>query len=165
MILSFPQIPQGERPASSGNPEVIQSAITFKPEPVPNFDTEVLVPLKKIQEADRLKAVEDARVAAEAQRLQQHAQAPKSVPAAPIAVSGNDVWARLRQCEAGGNYAINTGNGYYGAYQYDLGTWANYGGFRYPSDAPPNVQDQKARETQAARGWSPWPACKRKLGL
>lgn len=71
--------------------------------------------------------------------------------------------ASLRSCE--GSYTSNTGNGYYGAYQFDEGTWGGYGGYRYASDAPPNVQDQKARETYEARGWSPWPACSSSLGL
>lgn len=67
--------------------------------------------------------------------------------------------AKLRACEAGGNYKTNTGNGYYGAYQYDIGTWGNYGGYPNAAAAPPSVQDQKARETYVARGWSPWPHC------
>lgn len=66
---------------------------------------------------------------------------------------------KLRQCEAGGNYAINTGNGYYGAYQYDIGTWGGYKGYPNAAEAPPSVQDQKAWETYQARGWSPWPSC------
>lgn len=73
--------------------------------------------------------------------------------------------ALLRQCEAGGNYGINTGNGYYGAYQFNISTWNGYGGFTVPSDAPPAVQDQKATETYQARGWQPWPGCTSKLGL
>lgn len=71
--------------------------------------------------------------------------------------AGGDVFARIRARESGGNYATNTGNGYYGAYQYDDGTWGGYGGYRHASDAPPEVQDAKARETYAARGCSPWP--------
>lgn len=71
--------------------------------------------------------------------------------------------ARLRSCE--GSYTSNTGNGYYGAYQYDLGTWANYGGYANASLAPPAVQDEKAWITYQARGWQPWPSCKIKMGL
>lgn len=71
--------------------------------------------------------------------------------------------ARLRSCE--GSYTSNTGNGYYGAYQYDLGTWANYKGFANASLAPPSVQDEKAWITYQARGWQPWPSCKIKMGL
>ena len=73
--------------------------------------------------------------------------------------------ARLRGCEAGGVYTRNSGNGYYGAYQYNLSTWANYGGYTIPSDAPPAVQDEKAWLTYQRRGWQPWPACTSKLGL
>ncbi len=76
-----------------------------------------------------------------------------------------EAMAKLRSCEAGGVYSRNSGNGYYGAYQYDISTWANYGGFRIPSDAPGPVQDAKALETYNRRGWQPWPGCTRKLGL
>lgn len=68
-----------------------------------------------------------------------------------------DLASRVRMKESGGNYATNTGNGYYGAYQYDVGTWGGYGGYRYASDAPPAVQDAKFAETYAQRGCSPWP--------
>ncbi|HEY5695470.1 MAG TPA: ubiquitin-like domain-containing protein, partial [Candidatus Saccharimonadales bacterium] len=50
-----------------------------------------------------------------------------------------DALARLRACEAGGAYSRNSGNGYYGAYQYNISTWAGYGGYVLPSDAPPAV--------------------------
>lgn len=76
-----------------------------------------------------------------------------------------DALAKLRSCEAGGNYDRNSGNGYYGAYQYDISTWANYGGFARPDLAPAAVQDQKAWETYQRRGWEPWPTCSVKLGL
>ncbi len=72
--------------------------------------------------------------------------------------SGSDgIFARIRQRESGGNYATNTGNGYYGAYQYDLRTWSGYAGYARPDLAPPAVQDAKAAETYAQRGCSPWP--------
>jgi len=76
-----------------------------------------------------------------------------------------DDFAALRMCESGGNYATNTGNGYYGAYQFDLGTWHGLGYSGLPSDASPATQDEAARKLQAERGWSPWPACSAKLGL
>ncbi len=62
---------------------------------------------------------------------------------APAPVSGSlGTWLlRLRSCESGGNYQDNTGNGYYGAYQFSPGTWARLGYSGLPSDAPPSVQD------------------------
>ena len=83
-----------------------------------------------------------------------------SYKAAPKFVGGGgggDLAARVRARESGGNYATNTGNGYYGAYQFDDGTWGGYGGYAHASDAPPAVQDAKFQETYARRGCSPWP--------
>lgn len=83
-----------------------------------------------------------------------------------VRVAGGDVWARLRQCESGGNYAANTGNGYYGAYQFSAATWRSMGtGYAYAHLAPPAVQDDAARHLQARSGWGQWPACSRRLGL
>ena len=75
------------------------------------------------------------------------------------------VWADLRKCESGGNYAINTGNGYYGAYQFAPGTWRKLGYSGLPHEATPDTQDEAARKLQNQQGWAPWPACTRKLGL
>jgi resuscitation-promoting factor RpfB len=75
-------------------------------------------------------------------------------------------WDRLAQCESGGNWHINTGNGYYGGLQFSLGTWHAYGGTGLPS--------QHSRETQiaiatklrnASGGYGAWPACAARLGL
>ena len=77
--------------------------------------------------------------------------------------SFSEALARLRSCE--GSYTSNTGNGYYGTYQFDKRTWGKYGGYEVASDAPASVQDQKAWETYKARGWQPWPTCKIKMGL
>lgn len=71
--------------------------------------------------------------------------------------------ARLRSCE--GSYTSATGNGYYGAYQFDVRTWNGFGGYQNAAQAPPIVQDQKAWETYQRRGWQPWPSCKIKMGL
>ena len=73
-------------------------------------------------------------------------------------------WLRLRQCESGNNYAINTGNGYYGAYQFDLGTWRSVGGTGYPHQAGPAEQDARALQLWRQRGWAPW-VCASILGL
>jgi hypothetical protein len=85
--------------------------------------------------------------------------------AAPADAAQANDFARLRQCESGGDYSINTGNGFYGAYQFDQRTWHGLGYSGLPSNAAPGTQDQAAQDLQAARGWQPWPACARKLGL
>jgi len=72
---------------------------------------------------------------------------------------------RLRACESGGNYRINTGNGYYGAYQFDMSTWRALGYRGRPNTAPAPVQDAAVARLHARRGWAPWPACSRMLGL
>lgn len=76
-----------------------------------------------------------------------------SEPAAPAYDGLGGDFAALRECESGGNYSINTGNGYYGAYQFALSTWQGLGYEGYPHHAPPEVQDQAARELQALYGW------------
>lgn len=85
--------------------------------------------------------------------------------AMPAHAATADDFAKLRQCESGGNYSINTGNGFYGAYQFDLQTWHGLGYSGLPSDAPPALQDQAAYKLYDSRGWAPWPSCSAQLGL
>ena len=59
-------------------------------------------------------------------------------------------------CESSGNAAINTGNGYYGLWQFDLPTWQSVGGSGLPSDASIDEQIERARMLYESRGWSPW---------
>ncbi len=74
-------------------------------------------------------------------------------------------FAALRQCESGGNYANKNNPLYRGAYQFSYETWAGNGGYRDPADAPPALQDAAALALYERRGWQPWPACSKKLGL
>ncbi len=137
--------------------------------PRPNFDADVLAPLRAQQAAEaqaaaQAKAQAEVQAAAQA-RARAAALAAQQTTAAATAPATADAFTQLRYCESGGNYTRNSGNGYYGAYQYSLGTWNNYDGYARPDLAPPSVQDAKAEADQAHRGWSPWPACSRKLGL
>lgn len=75
------------------------------------------------------------------------------------------VWLQLRECESGNNYQANTGNGFYGAYQFSGSTWANLGYPGRPDQEPPGMQDQAAQRLQAQSGWGQWPACSAALGL
>ncbi len=73
---------------------------------------------------------------------------------------GGDVWFYLRQCESHGNYQINTGNGYYGAYQFSAPTWNSMNtGYEFAHLAPPEVQDDAAIRLQQRSGWGQWPVC------
>jgi hypothetical protein len=74
------------------------------------------------------------------------------------------VWAKLRMCESSGRYATNTGNGYYGAYQFDLPTWRSVGGQGRPDQAAAGEQDHRALYLYRMRGWQPW-QCAGMLGL
>ena len=83
-------------------------------------------------------------------------------------LADNRVWDVLAQCESGGNWAINTGNGLYGGLQLDRGAWLSNGGAAYaplPSDATRQQQILIAEKVRADRGFSPWSSCARKLGL
>ena len=100
------------------------------------------------------------------------APAPTPTPPAPAPApttnyaSGSTVWDSLAQCESGGNWAINTGNGYYGGLQFDLSTWAAYGGAGRPDQASRETQIAIASRVRDARGgYGSWPACARSLGL
>jgi uncharacterized protein YabE (DUF348 family) len=88
----------------------------------------------------------------------------KEKPAAP-SVAGGGVWDQLAKCEAGGNWATNTGNGYYGGLQFNAGTWRANGGTGLPSDASREEQIAVGERVQASQGWGAWPSCASKLGL
>jgi hypothetical protein len=115
--------------------------------------------VKAVQEAQLIayaEAVEHAQWHAEQERLAaaRRAAARERAAAAPAAVQsrsvpGGSVWDRLAQCESGGNWSINTGNG----------------GTGYPHQHSRETQIAVAERLHAARGFQPWPACSRKLGL
>lgn len=92
------------------------------------------------------------------------ASATRSTVAAP-SVAGGSVWDSLAACESGGNWAINTGNGFYGGLQFTLGSWQAVGGSGLPSDASREEQIMRGQLLQARGGWGNWPACSAKLGL
>ena len=97
-------------------------------------------------------------------------QQPAAQPAAPApSVSGGGAWDALARCESGGNWSINTGNGYYGGLQFSRGTWLAYGGGQYAPTANLASREQQiaiATKVRNARGgYGDWPACAAKLGL
>ena len=88
----------------------------------------------------------------------------------PIALAGTaeaapaSVWDRVAQCESGGNWNTNTGNGYYGGLQFSAGTWRAYCGSGSAANASREQQIAVAERVLAAQGWGAWPVCSRKAG-
>jgi hypothetical protein len=123
---------------------------------------------------------EEVRIPKPDEQLAERPMPPLAEPAAPTTqsspptetpersytlVSGGSVWDRLAQCESGGNWSINTGNGYYGGLQFTLSTWRSVGGSGYPHQASREEQIARGEILQARSGWGQWPACAAKLGL
>ncbi|WP_193561267.1 resuscitation-promoting factor [Mycobacterium hodleri] len=83
-------------------------------------------------------------------------------------VSQGATWDALSSCEAGGNWAINTGNGFYGGVQFDQNTWERNGGVRYAQRADLATREEQiaiAEVTRARQGWGAWPVCSGRLGV
>jgi hypothetical protein len=81
---------------------------------------------------------------------------------------GPGVWDRLALCESGGNWHINTGNGFYGGLQFLPATWQGFGGGAFAPRADLATREQQiivAERVLRVQGWGAWPACSRKLGL
>jgi uncharacterized protein YabE (DUF348 family) len=79
--------------------------------------------------------------------------------------TGSTVWDSLAQCESGGNWAINTGNGYYGGLQFSAATWRSVGGTGLPHQHSREEQIKRGQILQARAGWGQWPHCSARLGL
>lgn len=83
------------------------------------------------------------------------------------AAADSGVWDRIAKCESGGNWHINTGNGYYGGLQFSAGTWRAYGGTAYASTADKASKASQiavATKVQNAQGWGAWPTCSARAG-
>ncbi|HEY1843113.1 MAG TPA: transglycosylase family protein [Mycobacterium sp.] len=82
-------------------------------------------------------------------------------------VAHGEIWDAISHCEAGGNWAINTGNGYYGGVQFDQNTWERNGGLRFAPRADMATREEQiavASVTQARQGWGAWPVCSGRAG-
>ncbi|MBV8997214.1 MAG: transglycosylase family protein [Pseudonocardiales bacterium] len=79
-----------------------------------------------------------------------------------------DPWDGVAQCESGGNWHTNTGNGYYGGLQFSPRTWQSFGGGAYADTADHATRSQQiaiAEKVLQAQGWNAWPTCSKKVGL
>jgi hypothetical protein len=128
-----------------------------------NFLQEVHDAYKLVFYIEALKAKQE-----EVEKVKQQAVKPSVTLIPPVeqVYPTGSVWDRLAQCESGGNWAINTGNGYYGGLQFLDSTWDAMGtGYDRADHAPREVQIEAAQRLQAQAGWGQWPTCAAKLGL
>lgn len=83
-------------------------------------------------------------------------------------IPDGSVWDRLAQCEATGDWSINTGNGFFGGLQFTQSTWAAFGGHKYAPRADLATREEQieiAKNVQAGQGWGAWPSCTSRMGL
>ncbi|RVW10655.1 resuscitation-promoting factor [Prescottella agglutinans] len=115
-------------------------------------------------EAGRTPVGSVVRVAPEPRVVRVGAKPGTEVPP----VQNGATWDALAQCEATGNWAINTGNGFYGGVQFDQNTWERQGGLKYAPRADLATREEQiaiASRTQETQGWGAWPSCTSRLGL
>lgn len=86
---------------------------------------------------------------------------PDAAPPVPVQTSSVN-WDAVARCESGGNWAINTGNGYYGGLQFTMGTWRANGGAGSPHNAPKSEQIRVAENVLNSQGIGAWPVCGRR---
>ncbi|MFE3444357.1 transglycosylase family protein [Nocardia sp. NPDC059180] len=116
------------------------------------------------QEVARELVSSDVKVPAQPRTIRKGAKPGTEVPP----VQNGDIWDALAKCEAGGNWRINTGNGYYGGIQFDQSTWERQGGTKYAPRADLATREEQiaiAEVTRARQGWGAWPSCTGRLGL
>jgi hypothetical protein len=90
-----------------------------------------------------------------------YAGKPYQPPAHTATVNAGGTLERIAQCESGGNPSTNTGNGFYGKYQFTMQTWQGVGGSGNPANASEAEQDKRAAILYSQSGASPWPVCGR----
>ncbi|QPK80286.1 transglycosylase family protein [Corynebacterium lizhenjunii] len=140
-----------------------QEAIRAEGTPGERINTRRLIMVDGQRESDEVIKTVEVRPAAPATI----ARGTKPASTAP-AVAAGSVWDALAQCEATGNWSINTGNGFSGGLQFTPSTWLGYGGGEYAPEAWQATREQQiavAQRVQAAQGWGAWPACTAKMGL
>jgi cell wall-associated NlpC family hydrolase len=90
------------------------------------------------------------------------------ISGAPASAASSSTWDKVAKCESGGNWSINTGNGYYGGLQFSQSTWAGFDGTRYAARADLATRAQQitvAEKVLAVQGPGAWPVCGARAGL
>lgn len=162
-------ITKGTKPAPEPEPEAA---------PAPEKKAEAKTEKKTEKESEEKTAApekKEEKKAASSEKRESSASANRSSErkssdtgkSAPAPASGS-VWDRIAQCESGGNWSINTGNGYHGGLQFSGQTWRAFGGGKYASTADQATRGQQieiAKKVQAQQGWGAWPSCTSQLGI
>lgn len=144
-------------------PDVSPTTTEPPPPPAPPPTTSTTIPARtRVIESAGQTTVTTSRKASPPPPKSTTVQAASS----STSTSSSGAWACILQHESGGNYRTNTGNGYYGAYQFSISTWNSMStGYDRADHAPPAVQDDAARRLQARSGWGQWPRSARLCGL
>lgn len=162
LVLMALASPAMARPTPGPYPP-IEKPLTIAEEKIMLFEHNERHRLEHERAAKR--AAEQAAREAEAVAQQEAAAQAAPTPSVPMSVN----WDALAQCESGGNWSINTGNGYYGGLQFNQSSWEGAGGLEFAPRADLATREQQIvaaerwRERHPA-GLGAWPACTRKLG-
>ena len=148
---------------------IVEAIAALPPEAQFDLKWNSMSEVERIQTLEYFAAVE-AEARAEAERAAaEAARAEQARRSSGVTTSGgNGVWDSVARCESGGNWSMNSGNGFTGGLQFMTSTWLAQGGGKYAPAAylaSPAQQIEIAERTLASGGWGQWPACSRKLGL
>jgi hypothetical protein len=146
----------------------INSNIDFVP-----VHTEISTEELEVELPNSVELLEPVEVTNKAVRLGNARQLAEPPPPPPELPPPNPIpnffnWLNIAQCESGGNWSINTGNGYYGGLQFSRSSWEFAGGLKYasrPDFASVEHQMLTAEVLLSLQGWRAWPTCSRKVGL
>ena len=147
--------------------KVVAKGTKEKPKPAPEPAAEAPTTEQKSEKKSEKRSSSSSANRSSERSSEDSSSSKDSGASAPSAPSGS-VWDRIAQCESGGNWSINTGNGYHGGLQFSGQTWRAFGGGKYAPTADQASRAQQidiAKKVQAQQGWGAWPACTSKLGI
>lgn len=147
--------------------KVVAKGTKEKPKPAPEPAPEAPKTEQKSEKKSEKRSSSSTANRSSERSSEDSSSSKDSGASAPSAPSGS-VWDRIAQCESGGNWSINTGNGYHGGLQFSGQTWRAFGGGKYAPTADQASRAQQidiAKKVQAQQGWGAWPACTSKLGI
>ena len=147
--------------------KVVAKGTKEKPKPAPEPAAEAPTTEQKSEKKSEKRSSSSTANRSSERSSEDSSSSKDSGASAPSAPSGS-VWDRIAQCESGGNWSINTGNGYHGGLQFSGQTWRAFGGGKYAPTADQASRAQQidiAKKVQAQQGWGAWPACTSKLGI